>query len=212
MNKIFELLKKNWADILKPVVVLLAICIVIPLALAVTNSVTSDRIAELDSKNSMEAMQSLIEADEFVEAEFGEKDSFIYHKAVKNGNSVGYIFSTKAKGYGGDVSVMTAIDTNGVVLSVAILDVSNETPGLGQNAAKEGFYSQFQGKKDGINLLKNGANAENNEIDAVTGATITSRAVTNAVNEALEQFKTVFATVGQTPEGTESEVTASEEQ
>lgn len=212
MNKLFELIKKNWNDILKPVVVLLAICIVIPLALAVTDSVTRDKIAELEIKNSMAAMQSLIKADEYVETEVEGKDSFVYHKAVKDGNSIGYIFSTKAKGYGGEVSVMTAIDTNGVVLSVAILDVSNETPGLGQNAAKESFYSQFTGKKEGIILLKNGANAANNEIDAVTGATITSRAVTNAVNEALEQFKTVFSEVDQAIEGTESEVTASEEQ
>ena len=50
MNKLFELIKKNWNDILKPVVVLLAICIVIPLALAVTDSVTRDKIAELEQK------------------------------------------------------------------------------------------------------------------------------------------------------------------
>lgn len=210
MNKLSELIKKNWADIIKPVVVLLAICIVIPLALSVTNAVTKDRIATLEKEKNAATMQGLVKADDFVETKFGEKDSFICHKAVKDGKDIGYIFTTKAKGYGGDVSVMTAINPSGEVLSVAILDVSGETPGLGQNAAKEAFYSQFKGKKEGINLLKNGANAENNEIDAVTGATITSRAVTNAVNEALEQFKSLSATFG--AETTESEVTASEGQ
>ena len=212
MNKVLEFFKKNWADIIKPVVVLLAICIVIPLALSVTNAVTKDRIATLEKEKTTATMQGLVKADEFTKVDFGEKESFSYFKAVKDGQDVGYIFTTKAKGYGGDVSVMTAVAPSGEVLSVAILDVSGETPGLGQNAAKEAFYSQFKGKKEGINLLKNGADDNKNEIDAVTGATITSRAVTNAVNEALEQFKTVAATAKPIPEGTESEVTASEEQ
>jgi len=191
MAKIKELFSKYWDDILKPVVVLLSICIVIPLALAVTDSVTKDKIAELETKKSNETMESLVEADRFEEAELGEEDTVIYHKALKGEETVGYIFTTKAKGYGGDVSVMTAVNIDGTVKSVAILDVSNETPGLGQNAAKEAFYSQYEGKKEGIKLLKNGAVDENNEIDAVTGATITSTAVTEAVNEALEQFKII---------------------
>ena len=79
-----------------------------------------------------------------------------------------------------------------------ILDVSGETPGLGQNAAKESFYSQYAGLKKGVSLLKNGAKAENNEVDAVTGATITSTAVTRAVNAALDDFEKVKgATVGE---------------
>ena len=100
-------------------------------------------------------------------------------------------FTGTAKGYGGDVSVMTAVNTDGTVSGTAILDVSNETPGLGQNAAKEGFYSQFKGLKKGISLLKNGADGEKNEINAVTGATITSAAVTRAVNAALDDFDKV---------------------
>ena len=86
---------------------------------------------------------------------------------------------------------MTAVNPDGTVKSVAILDVSNETPGLGQNAAKESFYSQYANKKSGISLLKNGADTAKNEVNAVTGATITSTAVNKAVNTALEQFESV---------------------
>ena len=86
---------------------------------------------------------------------------------------------------------MTAFNTDVTVLGTAILAVSNETPGLGQNAAKEGFYSQFKWLKKGISLLKNGADGEKNEINAVTGATITSAAVTRAVNAALDDFDKV---------------------
>jgi electron transport complex protein RnfG len=86
---------------------------------------------------------------------------------------------------------MTAIKPDGTVAGVAILDVSGETPGLGQNAAKESFFSQYIGLKKGVSVLKNGAKAENNEVDAVTGATITSTAVTRAVNKALGDFEKV---------------------
>lgn len=190
MAKFIEVIKANKNDIIKPVAVLLAICIIIPLALSLTNKITKDKIAELDEKNSRETMANLIEADSFTECEFGENE-FTYHTAVKGGATVGFIFKTAEKGYGGDVSVMTAVNTDGTVKSVAILDVSGETPGLGQNAAKESFYSQYEGKKSGISLLKNGADSAKNEVNAVTGATITSTAVNKAVNTALKQFESV---------------------
>ena len=190
MAKLLEIIKSNKNDIIKPVAVLLAICIIIPLALSLTNKITKDKIAELDEKNSRETMADLIEADNFTECEFGENE-FNYYTAVKDGNIIGYIFKTAEKGYGGDVSVMTAVNTDGTVKSVAILDVSNETPGLGQNAAKESFYSQYADKKSGISLVKNGAESDKNEVNAVTGATITSTAVNKAVNTALKQFESV---------------------
>ena len=108
-----------------------------------------------------------------------------------DGETAGYIFKTSEKGYGGAVSVMTAVNPDGTVKSVAILDVSNETPGLGQNSAKESFDSKYSGKNSGISLLKNGADSDKNEVNAVTGATITSTAVNKAVNKALQNFKTL---------------------
>lgn len=188
MSKFIEAIKKNREDIIKPVGVLLAICIIIPLALSVTNKVTAKKIAELENENSKKNMQSLVSADDFEKCSDGGIE---YYTAIKGGDTAAYIFTESAKGYGGDVSVMTAVNTDGTVSGTAILDVSNETPGLGQNAAKEGFYSQFKGLKKGISLLKNGADGEKNEINAVTGATITSAAVTRAVNAALDDFDKV---------------------
>lgn len=195
MSKFIEAIKKNREDIIKPVGVLLAICIIIPLALSVTNKVTAKKIAELENENSKKNMQSLVSADDFEKCSDGGIE---YYTAIKGGDTAAYIFTESAKGYGGDVSVMTAVKPDGTVAGVAILDVSGETPGLGQNAAKESFYSQYAGLKKGVSLLKNGAKAENNEIDAVTGATITSTAVTRAVNAALDDFEKVKgATVGE---------------
>lgn len=188
MSKLIEAIKKNREDIIKPVGVLLAICIIIPLALSVTNKVTAKKIAELEAANSKKNMQSLIDADNFEECENGE---ITYYAAINGGKTAAYIFTESSKGYGGDVSVMTAIKPDGTVAGVAILDVSGETPGLGQNAAKESFFSQYIGLKKGVSVLKNGAKTENNEVDAVTGATITSTAVTRAVNKALDDFEKV---------------------
>lgn len=195
MSKFLEVIKKNREDIIKPVGVLLAICIIIPLALSVTNKVTAKKIAELENENSKKNMQSLVSADDFEKCSDGGIE---YYTAIKGGDTAAYIFTESAKGYGGDVSVMTAVKPDGTVAGVAILDVSGETPGLGQNAAKESFYLQYAGLKKGVSLLKNGAKAENNEVDAVTGATITSTAVTRAVNAALDDFEKVKGeTVGE---------------
>ena len=191
MNKISQFIKLNKNDILKPIAVLLAICIVIPLALSLTNKLTESRITELEEKNKIDTMKLLIEADSFEEKTLGEDKKTVYYTAVKDEKIVGYIFTTSAKGYGGEVSVMTAVGMDGVIKEVAILDASNETPGLGQNATKESFYSAYSGKTEGVECVKEQPVENSNSIKAITGATITSRAVTNAVNEALDLYKTV---------------------
>lgn len=191
MADILKFFKNNRDDIFKPVIVLLVICIVIPLALAVTNKVTASRIAQLDEKNEIDAMKRLISAETYEKKELKADDETVVYTVASDGEEVrGYIFTVSAKGYGGDVSVMTAVNPDGSVKAVEILDVSNETPGLGQNAAKESFYSQFASKIADIELVK--GTATGNQVNAVTGATITSKAVTKAVNEALGYCDTVI--------------------
>ena len=106
---------------------------------------------------------------------FEEADGYYIGKA--NNETVGYVFQTEAKGYGGAVKVMTGISADGQITGIVILEHS-ETPGLGANAEK------------GITLVKNKAPSDG-EIEAMTGASITSRAVTNAVNEAITKYNTV---------------------
>lgn len=192
-------------DIIKPIVVLLAICIIIPLALSVTNGITVERIAQLSEQNAKETMNKLLAAESFEESVYGENE-FTYYVGLSSDQMVGYIFTTSAKGYGGEVSVMTAVNTEGKVLEVAILDATNETPGLGQNVTNENFYSQYKDKTVGVEVKKNGANPENNEINAVTGATISSKAVTAAVNDALSKFEIINS-----QSDVEGEVESSEE-
>ncbi len=192
MDKIKKFFADNWDGILKPTTVLFAICIVIALALSATNLVTAPEIDKLAQQTLKQTMESVISAENYPEKSVDiDGETVKYNLAEKDGSTVGYIFTFAEKGYGGDINVMTAIDCDGKIAAVQILDASNETPGLGQNVTKEDFCSQYKDKSGTVTVVKNGADGENNEIDAVTGATISSKAVTRAVNRAVEVFNTV---------------------
>lgn len=177
----------KFKNLILPPLVLLIICVVVTAALAGTNALTKDTIAELEAKAQSEAMTRVIEAESFEELT-GEYDgeSFTYHEAVVNGDTAGYVFVTSQKGYGGDVKVMTAVDESGVILAIEVLSASDETPGLGANALKSDWWEQFKGMSGAVSVAKDGG-----EVDALTGATITSRAAAGAVDKALRYFESL---------------------
>ncbi|MBR3967990.1 MAG: FMN-binding protein [Clostridia bacterium] len=187
INKITSLYKKI-GDVATPTIVLSIICVVVTLALSSTNMLTENKIKALAIKKQNEAMAKLIAADEYHELKANTTlGDVTYNAAIKDGDTIGCIFVTEANGYGGTISVMTAVNMDCKIIAVEILAASDETPGLGQNVTKPDWYSQFSGLKDDITVIKGGsANTENNEINAVTGATISSKAVTSAVNQALD--------------------------
>lgn len=197
-SKIGSFFKNERDSIIKPTLVLLCICIIIPLALAVTNTVTVKRIAKLEQKAATEAMSKLVKADKF-EEKTNDEFHVTYFEALRDKEVVAFVFTTFGKGYGGDVKVMTAIAPDGRVLNLAILDVSNETPGLGQNVTKSDFYSQFKGKNEKVSI---------NDIDTVTSATYSSKAVLNAVNEAIEKFQKLASSPVALPEFENNETEA----
>lgn len=113
-------------------------------------------------------------------------------KAVDaSGNEVGYAVTVTAKdGYGGDIKFTVGILTDGTVNGISMLSIS-ETAGLGMRAKDDSFTSQYTNKKvDSYKVTKQGASSDN-EIDALSGSTITSKAVTNGVNSALVAFKNI---------------------
>ncbi len=93
----------------------------------------------------------------------------------------GRVVEVMATGYGGQFLVTVGIDPGGTITGVMVGE-NQETVGLGKNAEKPEFTGQYVGKSGEIGLVKSGA--AGNQVDALTGATITSRAVTDAVNEA----------------------------
>lgn len=102
-----------------------------------------------------------------------------------SGNVIGHIINTTSKeGFGGAVSISVGIQESGTLNGIAFLSIS-ESAGLGMNARDTDWYKQFAGRgADRYSVTKTGS-ANESEIDAISGATITSRAVTNAVNTAV---------------------------
>lgn len=173
--------------IFKATAVLVIICFIIAAALASTNMLTEDAIAARAAEEQTSAMRRIVQADKYNRKtlDYGGETAE-YYIAESDGEIKGYIFITEENGYGGADSVMTGINTEGKIMSVEILDVSNETVGLGQNAAKPEFKDQFSGKSGRLEVTKSG---EKGKIETITGATITSQAIIGAVNEAFEQYK-----------------------
>ena len=176
-------------EIIVPAVSLFLICVVVTALLALTNAVTAPKIDAL-AVETQEASkkQVLSSADSFSEEKQVEKDgvSYTYYDGLASDGSVmGYVFLTSAKGYGGDISVMVGVLGDGTVAGVNILSI-NETAGLGMNAKNQSFLDQFLGKSGEIGVAKN--NPSDTEIQALTGATITSSAMATAVNTALSLY------------------------
>lgn len=183
--------KKLWRAILIPTVSLFVICAVSTVLLALTNNVTAPMIADLAAKTAAETRQTVLSgANRFSDPETITLDGTAYacYEGFDGEKTVGYVFTTQSKGYGGAVEIMTGIDLSGKVTGVQTLTL-NETAGLGMNAKNDAFRDQFKGKSGKIGVAKN--NPDDNEIQALTGATITSKAVTDAVNIALALYAQV---------------------
>ena len=102
-----------------------------------------------------------------------------------SGNNVGRVITATSKdGYNGTVQLSVGVKSDGTVVGITFLTLA-ETPGLGMRAGEKDFYSQYANKNTKeFKLVKGSANGDN-EIAAISGSTITSSAVTNAVNAAL---------------------------
>ena len=106
-----------------------------------------------------------------------------------SGQMLGYVLTvTDSEGYGGDIQLSMGVRMDGTLTGISILSIS-ETAGLGMNANTDAFKGQFADKNvEQFTYTKNGASADN-EIDAISGATITTNAVTNGVNGGLLTFQ-----------------------
>jgi electron transport complex protein RnfG len=105
----------------------------------------------------------------------------------KNGNIVGYaVSSVSHKGYSGDIEVMVGVLPDGSIRSVKIVKQA-ETPGLGTKIQSDDFINQFIGKS--LDNFKFKVKKENGDVDAITAATISSKAVTEAIEFALKAIK-----------------------
>ena len=163
-------MKINFKEVLTPTITLFVICLITAVLLAGTNLMTRDKIVEINKQTESASRQLVLPAAKNFE------DSRDGTYAIgKNGSELtGYVFTTKTKSYG-----------------VVLLSIS-DTPGLGLNAEKESFRDQYKktAPEKGFEVIKSGS-PKDGQIEAMTGATITSKAVTKCVNEAIEEYQKV---------------------
>ena len=183
-------MKLDAKEVLKPTLILVIICLIATACLAGTNILTRSAIAAQKEKDAQASRQvALPVADSFEQSQ----DSDICFVGKKGSDVVGYVFTTEANSYGGKIQVMTGIDSDGKVTGVVLVS-TNDTPGLGLNAQKPEFRDQYkqQAPENGFEVVKGGGAKEGEgQINAMTGATISSKAVTTAVNEAVAEYQKV---------------------
>ena len=200
-------------SLVKDALKLVIITVVAGLVLGAVYGITKKPIADQEAKAQMEAYKAVFpKASDFKDVDgFSEEaaskviasykntvdghESDVISSAVEavdaSGKALGYIFNiTTSKGYGGDIQLTVGIQSDGTVSGYSVLSIS-ETAGLGMKATEPSFYNQYVNKQaDKFVVSKDGGEGE--QIDALSGATITSRAVTGAVNAALGYYQNAF--------------------
>lgn len=195
---------KTKSNAAKNIIVLFVIALVSVTILAVLNEVTRDPIKKAEEQARQDSYKVAFDgADEFVDVKdidlktykIENADSKVTVNAVleakKDGEKLGYVINTTSpKGYGGDVQIAVGITNEGEIKAFTVVSAASESPGFGANALKPEFQEQFSGLSalSPIAFSKTGANRENNEFDAISGATITTTAITEAVNEATALY------------------------
>lgn len=196
--------------IMKDTLILTIITLVSGLFLGLVYEITKEPIANQQELTKQESYRSVftdashfLESDtnvnqineELKEADLADEVDEILIAVDENGENLGYVMKIISnEGYGGNISLVFGIRLDGTVNGIEYLSIS-ETAGLGMKAKDAAFKDQFQNKNvDTFVVSKSGAASEN-EIDAISGATITSNAVTNGVNAGIIAFENVVEAI-----------------
>lgn len=188
---------------IKDALILFAITVVAGLLLGVVYDVTKEPIAQQKEKAKQEACANVFAAAASFEtvmdssgtavsaAVDGVDIDEVMQAIGSDGNHVGYVITvTDHEGYGGDIQFSMGVTLDGTLNGISILSIS-ETAGLGMKAG-DVLVPQFANKNvEQFTYTKSGA-ANDSEIDAISGATITTNAVVNGVNAGLAYFRDVL--------------------
>jgi electron transport complex protein RnfG len=192
-------------SMLKDALILFLITVVAGLLLGIVYNVTKEPIANQQAKAKIEASKNVFAtADTFTEYEAYDADTAaqaltdagmsgmdideVSSALDASGNLLGYVITvTDHNGYGGDIQFSMGVTLDGVLNGISLLSIS-ETAGLGMRAG-EVLVPQFVNKNvEAFTYTKTGSTSDS-EIDAISGATITTKAVVNGVNAGLEYFR-----------------------
>lgn len=168
---------------IRPTLILALICLLATLLLAGLNQLTTPIITENEERTANETYAALLpEADGFT-ARACDIDGVTAVMEANNGT--GYVITAEARGYGGQVPAAVAFSPDGTILGVTMME-NSETPGLGQKVTEDAFSGQFAGRDAAAFTI--------DEIDAITGATISSKAAVSAINLAIEAYQEIGGT------------------
>jgi electron transport complex protein RnfG len=151
---------------------LFLICAVVAAVVSFVNSITEDIIAEAQAREQQEAIARIFGESEITPIDAPEGTNALY---AIGGGEIGYCVSLDAKGFGGKIGMMVGVGADGAICGVEIVSHS-ETPGFGAKADDPDYLGQYITHGSGLSLGK--------EIDAISGATISSKAVLGGVNAA----------------------------
>ena len=189
--------------------VLFAFTVVLGLLLGVVYGITKEPIDKVNYEKTQAAYQQVFadaasfeayadfdaEAAQAVVTENGYADEIEDVQVAKDasGNAIGYVLTVTAKDASqSTITFSVGIQNDGTVNGYSITSIA-ETPGLVMKATEEAFYSQFEGKNVETFTVVKSAPAADNEIESISGSTITSRAMANGVNACLVYFRNVLA-------------------
>ena len=194
--------------IIKDALALTLITLVAGVALGGVYEITKDPIARQEAQAKAEAYEQVFtDAAAFEEVKMDDtliqtiRDQLdqegykaqsieeIMRAEDQSGETLGYAFTVvTSEGYGGDIQFSMGVQNDGTLNGISILSIG-ETAGLGMNADTPAFKDQFVGKQvEQLQYTKNGA-TQDDEINAISGATVTTNAITNGVNAGLCAFR-----------------------
>ena len=177
-------MNKKEPGIAQLTIILGAICLVCALLLGLVNMITADPIKAAKQRKTEQAMEAVLPADSYESVEYTGGDALV--KAVYRAGDAGYVVEVTPSGFGGEVDLMVGVGSDGTVTGISVI-THFETSGLGAKAKTDPEWGkQFIGMSGEVKVSKDGG-----KVNAITGATITSRAVSSGVTAALEAVQTL---------------------
>lgn len=183
---------------IRMILVLVSVALGAAALLGLVFGATSPVIEEQKEKAKKEALAQLMpDADTFIaQSVIEDSDTSVVYLAYRNGEKIGLVFTVSPRGYAGPVETMVGLSQDSSICAVRIASAAEglkETPGLGARVLEDWFRDQFKGlKQEDVNLKKDGG-----KVEAITAATISSRAVTSGIRNGLGRY---LPYLGQAPQ------------
>jgi electron transport complex protein RnfG len=170
---------------LKLGIILFIFCAVASGILAYINTLTAPVIAERKAKEEVATREALIPGATFTEVQSSSGDRYFVAKDPATDEILGYTFIAAEIGYSSTVQTMVGVDKDFKVLAIKVIDQA-ETPGLGANCTNESFSAQYSGMTlENLYVDKDGG-----AVVSLSGATITSRCITNSIRNSIHNVQT----------------------